>query len=150
MRKYFLLSAVALMAATTANATTDYAEVTAKATIQVAGTISCTDFNFGTIVVKNQNEESVLEVQYNSSYPSGDILSVSNPAGSECSNNLTIGGYQDYTNIDIPTVILKNGDNEMSATFEAANNDGLTGILTIPANVKAGEYTGSITITATY
>ena len=33
MRKYFLLGAVALMAATSANATTDYAEVTARATI---------------------------------------------------------------------------------------------------------------------
>ena len=36
MRKYFLLSALALMISGTANATTDYAEVTAKSTIEVA------------------------------------------------------------------------------------------------------------------
>jgi len=55
MRKYFLLSAIALLAATNVNATTDYAEVTARAKIEVANTFECDDVDWGTIVVKAEN-----------------------------------------------------------------------------------------------
>jgi len=60
MRKYFLLSAVALLATSTANATTDYAEVTAKATIEVATEFTCDEINWGTIVVKANNPDFTL------------------------------------------------------------------------------------------
>ena len=62
MRKYFLLGATVLLAVNTANATTDYAEVTAKATIEVARQFECTDFDFGTIVIKENNPETTVVI----------------------------------------------------------------------------------------
>ena len=144
MRKYFLLSAAALLAASAANATTDYAEVTARATIEVAGTFSCSNMDFGTIVVKQNNEISVVSLPSQSFLQTtkiGDIISVSDSTSSICDTN---------ENISVPpTVTLSNGTDTLSSTvFSSANI--IYGSLSIPANVKAGEYTGSFTATITY
>ena len=159
MRKYFLISAVALMAATSANATTDYAEVTAKATIEVAGTISCTDLDFGTIVVKQNNADSIVntfvgtdenEDFISASSKTGDIISVSGASPAHCSYT---DDYHTSSGIDIPTSVTLSGSNgSMTATLKMSDESWfyIEGTLTIPAHVKAGEYTGTFTVTATY
>ena len=153
MRKYFLLSAIALMAATTANATTDYAEVTAKATIQVAGTFSCTNMNWGTIVVKQGNAEAIIEstTGLNAYTESSDILSITGASYATCS------GYENQEDeiFNLPTSVTLTNDNGDTMTYRPANelvsgDSNITGTLIVPPNVKAGEYTGSFTVTHTY
>ena len=147
MRKYFLLSAVALLAATSANATTDYAEVTAKATIEVATKFSCDELNWGTIVVKQDNEEFLI-LQDGSS-TSDDLISISG-------NGLTSCSYDDLSDVSFPetnyeNVILTNdnGDEiELTEVYSFDNEIGTT--LVIPDNVQPGEYEGHFTITLTY
>ncbi|MBE6450505.1 MAG: hypothetical protein E7016_00900 [Alphaproteobacteria bacterium] len=155
MRKYFLLSAVALMAATTANATTDYAEVTAKATIEVANELSCTEMNWGKIVVKQNNAETILEMGFNSQvspkYGQGaDILSTSGyPAAS--TTNCTGVDFDTTTPTYPSQVPLKAEGKTKTLTLEPGyESNSFYGYLTIPANVESGEYTGSFTVTVTY
>ncbi|MBE6450662.1 MAG: hypothetical protein E7016_01715 [Alphaproteobacteria bacterium] len=144
MRKYFLLSAVALLATSTANATTDYAEVTAKATIEVATEFTCDEINWGTIVVKANNPDFTL---YTDSLETPEILSITD-------YNLNGTCYKNGTPY--------NGEFEGSTTLKNANGDELGtyaswttdypfhSVLSIPANVKAGEYTGAFTVSVTY
>jgi len=134
MRKYFLLSAVALLATSTANATTDYAEVTAKATIEVAGTFDCPEIDFGKIVVKQNNAESRV---YEGG-PEGDIISVEkNPELLQCTFNsekIDLVAHMSLTNPEAPGKVI-------TLNYEG----GYT--LIIPANITAGEYTGTTTMT---
>ncbi|MBE6450388.1 MAG: hypothetical protein E7016_00295 [Alphaproteobacteria bacterium] len=58
MRKYFLLSAVALMAATSANATTAYTSLEAEVKIEYAVKFDCEKMDFGTIVVNSMLGEN--------------------------------------------------------------------------------------------
>ncbi|MBQ8870803.1 MAG: DUF4402 domain-containing protein [Alphaproteobacteria bacterium] len=154
MRKYFLLSAVALIISGTANAATDYAEVTAKATIEVAGTFTCSDLDFGTIVVKQGNEEfdiSSFDLNEGVTYDNYAI-SISGFNPSECAYS---GGYDAGDDGTFPpiTSYLRNANGDsllFSADFQNFYGGELHGTLTIPANVKAGEYTGSFTVTLTY
>ncbi|MBE6450510.1 MAG: hypothetical protein E7016_00930 [Alphaproteobacteria bacterium] len=150
MRKYFLISAVALLATSTANATTDYAEVTAKATIEVAGSLNCDDMDFGTIVVKQNNKAATIRLHLTNdfdprvSYDSDDILSVADINPANCDN---------IVDRNLPTAIpLTNGSGaKMLVTdFDIMDDAVICGTLNIPANVKAGEYTGSFTATTTY
>ncbi|MBQ8870062.1 MAG: DUF4402 domain-containing protein [Alphaproteobacteria bacterium] len=138
----------------TANATTDYAEVTAKATIEVAGTIDCTDLNFGTIVMKQNNKDSVLTLDYNNvdeevtSTLTEDLLSVSNASVAVCR-------MEDPTKFKIPTSVILTGANGSMTVSLTTQDTGTTasrilGSLSIPTDVKAGEYTGSFIVTYTY
>ncbi|MBE6451469.1 MAG: hypothetical protein E7016_05855 [Alphaproteobacteria bacterium] len=149
MRKYFLLSAVALLATSTANATTDYAEVTAKATIQVAGTLECNggEVDYGTIVVKQDNEEFVID--YYGESTSEDFISMSGEGNiSSCAP----GGSGEYLNNFTASTELTSAEGNKLSLNAYINKDSeeLLTELTIPANVKAGEYTGSFTVTYTY
>ncbi|MBQ8870400.1 MAG: hypothetical protein IJ019_03390 [Alphaproteobacteria bacterium] len=146
MRKYFLLTAVALIAATTANATTDYAEVTAKATIEVAGTFSCSKINYGNIVVKQKNRAfSILahDLSSDGGY-ADDLISITgaNNAVSTCTATIpdSVGGYVELTN--------SNGD-KIGVEYHGENTTNLYSFISIPAEVKAGEYEGSFTLTLT-
>ncbi|MBE6451812.1 MAG: hypothetical protein E7016_07645 [Alphaproteobacteria bacterium] len=155
MRKYFLLSAVALLATTTANATTDYAEVTAKATIQVARTLECSSnvLQCGTIVVKQNNKEMTLFCGAPSELADllpplpEDIISVSDTNTLDCPNaNFGVNGTE------ISTIDLTSGNNKMEfsvAGETVADKDYIAGRLTIPSQVQPGEYTGSFTVTVT-
>ena len=153
MRKYFLLSAAALMVATSANATTDYAEVTARATIEVAGTLDCTDMDFGTIVVKSGRTESTVvnmgpqmcasEAEYDEKH----VLSVS---GEGCAAFCNSDGYMigDEATFNVPASVKLTGTNgslDVALTSDASGAVG--GALTIPADVKAGDYEGHFTVT---
>ncbi|MBE6451778.1 MAG: hypothetical protein E7016_07465 [Alphaproteobacteria bacterium] len=154
MRKYFLLSAVALLATSTANATTDYAEVTAKATIEVAGTFSCSPINYGTIVVKQGNEAFVID-EYGTS-TSDDLISAGNSSvHSMCSSDSEPEDYYLAENQTFDDVVLtnKNGDIITLINVHAGAESSASSIyvsLKIPADVKAGDYTGSFTVTKTY
>ena len=153
MRKYFLLTAAALLAASTANATTDYAEVTARAKIEVANQHTCSNLDFGTIVVKKDNPEITLYTMMNSgsgvniSYDNrGDVISISGDTPLTC--NWDASQQPD-------------GDGDTHAELTNANGDKMDLIiywgggstearLIIPANVKAGVYEGSFTFTMVY
>ena len=145
MRKYFLLSAVALLATSTAFATTDYAEVTAKATIEVATKLDCGSINFGTIVVKQDNEPSTVTVGMydDDSYTTtGDVLSVSGQNGG--TNCWTTAG-------NFPTSVTISDENSNTMQIDIKMNSSyntLGGTLHIPGNVNAGTYEGSFTVTS--
>ncbi|MBQ8871093.1 MAG: hypothetical protein IJ019_06955 [Alphaproteobacteria bacterium] len=137
----------------TANATTDYAEVTAKATIEVAGTISCSDMNFGTIVVKQNNAETTISygdgLEY-THYDKTSILSVTNVSNSLCSTLST-----EDTGVDYPDSIELKADGKSTKLIyyplmDIEDAPMFYGDLEIPAQVQAGEYTGSFTVTHTY
>ena len=157
MRKYFLLSAVALMAATTANAETNYAEVTASAEVELASSFSCGDLHFGKLVIKKINEESYITFDGPDGYYSyGDILSDGADTGfnSGCSE---IDNY-DTANITIPDVELTADGVDTKLTLSELNvgeydeergHHYISGKLNIPANVKAGYYSNSFTIMST-
>ncbi|MBQ2810955.1 MAG: hypothetical protein IJF12_02175 [Alphaproteobacteria bacterium] len=155
MRKYFLLSAVALMISGTANATTDYAEVTAKATIEVANILSCTEMDWGKIVVKDDNEGLVIDSSCAST--SDDLISVSKndmsakctvPASGSFSDSDLDGGVFS----DITLTGTKGGTLTVTEPYMVTQDtfSAIYANLNIPANVVADEYTGSFTFTYTY
>ncbi|MBE6451809.1 MAG: hypothetical protein E7016_07630 [Alphaproteobacteria bacterium] len=147
MRKYFLLGAVALLATTSANATTDYAEVTAKATIEVAGTFECDDIDYGTIVVKQGNEQISIGTAdgCNDVNDTWDLISASCTSVSpKCTHIEAHNSGTDY-NIELSNA---NGDKIDLEVYDAI--DQLSTMLHIPANVKPGDYTSSFTLTRTY
>ena len=158
MRKYFLLSAVALMAATSANATTDYAEVTAKATIEVANELNCWDLNWGTIVVKQNNQAFTLD---SASSTSEEVMAqvirydedgyfICNGIGSDTADyNLpdTVTLTSDNAGTPLTLRILTPGPESMGI------DDGSVVIyseLSVPANVKPGYYESQFTVSFTY
>ncbi|MBE6451021.1 MAG: hypothetical protein E7016_03540 [Alphaproteobacteria bacterium] len=152
MRKYFLISAVALLSIGTANATTDYAEVTAKATIEVANEVDCGEVNWGTIVVKQNNSDILLQMNpYTGEVTSGsdDVISVTDSDSAVCS---TMDGNFDWDGIsELPSVTLRaEGEIQTLTYVPVGDMTSLAGKLTIPANVKAGTYTGSFTVSVTY
>ncbi|MBE6450514.1 MAG: hypothetical protein E7016_00950 [Alphaproteobacteria bacterium] len=136
MRKYFLLSAVALLAATSANAKTDYAEVTAKATIEVATKYGCDELNLGKIVVKKNNAEFTFSEADQSD---DNLISVENNIlDLHCEGPLDpIIANIDLKNPDAPDKVIKLNYDGISAWYT----------VTIPANITAGEYSGTITMT---
>ena len=148
MRKYFLLSAVALLVTTSANATTDYAEVTARATIEVANTMECSDWNWGTIVVKQKNAEFTIDSD--GTTESKDVISYDNGGQDSlvtCTSSNTLLWPDGLALSDIT---LTSGSNKITIKNVYAYLSFINGTLSIPANVKAGEYTGSFTVTHTY
>ena len=153
MRKYFLISAVALLAATSANATTDYAEVTARATIEVATTMDCTDVDFGTIVVKQNNAASTvtMDADMGKVYGDGDILSIDSDETFFSCNN---GDGMPITGIDLSfpsSIVLSNGNGgEMTVDFSINGAESIDAVLHIPAKVQSGDYTETFTVTYTY
>ena len=147
MRKYFLFSAVALMISSTVNATTDYAEVTAKATIEVAGTFECSDLDFGTIVVKQNNQSASVSLEDldNGDIAYDDIISYKDYSWAHCSHSNYLDG---------PTSVTLRGtntDNVINVSrIDISGDNTIDATLNIPAKVVADEYTGSFTVTATY
>jgi len=146
MRKYFLLSAVALLATTTANATTDYAEVTAKATIEVVREVTCGDLNFGTIVVKQNNEASTITLGVNSPTINGNgIISSTTQYAPFCDLNLAMNANMP----DSVTLTNENGETMTVNNIGVTNDEQIAATLNIPSNVSAGTYTGSFTLVYT-
>ncbi|MBE6451818.1 MAG: DUF4402 domain-containing protein [Alphaproteobacteria bacterium] len=156
MRKYFLLSVAALMMTTSANAKTDYAEVTAKATIEVAGSLVCDNLNFGTIVVKQGNAPSTVTTDDATNTFTGDIISVSAKEGEKlgygyCHPSSDPENFGVEITLSDTQVVLKDTDGHtMTADINNGNGSMITGTLNIPGNVTAGTYTGTYTVTYNY
>jgi len=147
MRKYFLLSAVALLATSTANATTDYAEVTAKATIEVATKFSCDNIDYGTIVVKQNNASFVIDAELGVVDDTNSLISWSGDWGITGVSTCSITFDDDFD--ENVTLKNNNGDNITLNVYNRLGDPFLISTLTIPAQVKPGEYTGSFTVTVT-
>ena len=154
MRKYFLLGAVAMLATSTANATTDYAEVTAKATIEVASGDLCPGSLTRGFVIKQNNSEIIANAtdRYGAvSSSSSDLISISE---TDMSSNGEGFLYCDFVtdNITVPdSVPLKNGEKSIIFRPEADMDSGtIYGSYTIPANITSGDYIGTFTVTQTY
>ena len=139
MGKYFLLSAVALMLTSNANATTDYAEVTAKATIEVAEQFECDEIDFGTIVVKQGNEEFTI----GDISTGGDVSHIDDIISWRGGNTYAYCTGMNTEDIERFTTELTNAAGDtISLIIESSDGNALQSDITIPANVEAGEYTG--------
>ena len=155
MRKYFLLSAIALLAASNTNAATDYANIELTAKVEHANTLTCTPLNFGTIVLSS-NEAG--EVQFNtyteSAGPSGSVLSVTGKSGGTCKSNIELesaGWSYEIENY------LSRIDDDIGADslmlfaqptiLEDKKTLYLEGTLTVFEGFSDGDYIGSMTLT---
>ncbi|MBQ2811499.1 MAG: hypothetical protein IJF12_04950 [Alphaproteobacteria bacterium] len=146
MRKYFLLSAVALLATTSANAATDYANMDISVNITYATKINCTqDLSFGQVVIDanatGEQYVDMIEDGFISDKSSG-VVSVENSHAGSCDFNLP-------QNLNGKTIELDGGvDGDLlpSVTLHAFDNY-LSGRLNIPENyVSGGDYSATITI----
>ena len=143
-----------MLATTTANATTDYAEVTAKATIEVANTIECTDLDWGTIVVKQNNQPFTLDSLHPDT-PQTDVISYDNNKGSmTCTASSDAQGTLPSYPANL-TLTANNGGEPIALRLspDTVEFDGFFAIesaLDFPANVKAGDYEAKFTLTLTY
>ncbi|MBE6450848.1 MAG: hypothetical protein E7016_02660 [Alphaproteobacteria bacterium] len=153
MRKYFLLFAVALLVTSNVNATTDYAEVTAKATIEVANKIECSNLNFGKIVVKKNNEATTVistpdDGMGDEVVLSKDILSHTGMSSVYCEDAAMAMDQLGYS--FPPTVTLTGTGGNLTAKLSSVSYGKIEGQLSIPNNVTGGDYTGSFTVSFTY
>ena len=163
MRKYFLLSAVALLTATNVNATTDYANIVASANIEYSNEVSCTEMKFGNIVLKNNKEDAYVYLG-NSVGTSANVLSVTGAQSAVCTSTMDYPGenywiidFADENNVRSAYLYHEDFDNEtgvgtmLSITDIMGEPDGyIYGKLQIPAGTPSGQYTGSIKIQFTY
>ncbi|MBE6451768.1 MAG: DUF4402 domain-containing protein [Alphaproteobacteria bacterium] len=156
MKKYFLISAVAILAATNVNAAQyqGYATLTAGAEIKRANEITCTVLNFGTIIVK---EDEYGEVYWNSDETigySGGVVSVDGAELAECSvpmgddYTLTL----DQSTLQFDEILVCSEDEKcLLAEIEAVGVDGkIGGFLHIDSDTPAGSYVGNVTVTTIY
>ncbi|MBE6450687.1 MAG: hypothetical protein E7016_01840 [Alphaproteobacteria bacterium] len=159
MRKYFLLSAVALMISGTANA--DNASLTAEvyAKIEHVNQITCSPLDFGTIYLKKNNAESVLSAS--DFTPSGDIISVFGGSAGYCSgisseDGVNIVGWGRTEGMDDQSgkfyFLTGNSDEEYAYIDNISiNSDGyIWADLHIPANFPTATLDTTISLTVTY
>ncbi|MBE6451427.1 MAG: hypothetical protein E7016_05635 [Alphaproteobacteria bacterium] len=161
MRKYFLLSAVALMAATNVMAENYGGTVEVNAKIEKVTKMDCTPLNFGTIYLTNNNAESRVYLDSeNGTTFDGDVVRVVDATHATCTN-LTNYVYDEEgdTDVNVTTLILPDriyltgaisedvGDPAYVTDINTGFND-VYGTLVIPALMNAGTLTGSFTITA--
>ncbi|MBQ2811286.1 MAG: DUF4402 domain-containing protein [Alphaproteobacteria bacterium] len=151
MRKYFLTTAVALLAATNVTGY-DTGSVNVNANIINITEVDSNPLNFGNIFVTENNEAGTVVISSATGEPAvtGGVRKVTN--ASAATFNLSSDEMLSATP-DIPSeVTLKNGDKSLSVTGISIIGlvDGgvaLGGTLNIPSSVPAGEYTGNITVT---
>ena len=166
MRKYFLISTVALMTATNVNAIADSGTVQVKAQVNMVNTMSCSAMDFGTIYLKAGNAFSTLS--FDDTFwveTTGDIISYSQPTPSTC----TLSGEYDSVGYDLH-ILGSNGLNIVELNGGTGEEDGESGMsawideigaqvstssglsmdlygkLNIPANFTGGSLTGSFTV----
>ncbi|MBQ8869822.1 MAG: DUF4402 domain-containing protein [Alphaproteobacteria bacterium] len=163
MRKYFLLSAIALLATSTANAD-NYAEIEMTAKITEADSITCSPLNFGHIVLDNKNDgnEGNIKILFDDFEITDNgggkrIVAVNGSSAAICdiSNSSTIT-FPNDAKITGPNGDLTVGD--FQAYYDEYTGDvyRIGATLYIPGSADtemeslAGEYTGSFTLTVTY
>ncbi|MBE6451275.1 MAG: hypothetical protein E7016_04855 [Alphaproteobacteria bacterium] len=151
MRKYFLLSAVALMVATNVNAES-YVQgsITAEARLVSATGLDCSDLNFGTIVTKaNRTQVSRVITDLDTNEFTGDIIDVINPGyGAYCQ----IDGSDATPSFETQRIMLyhESGSGYVNLKIETGADYYLRGELSIPQTAPDGLYTGTVTVVATY
>ena len=159
MRKYFLLSAIALLATSTANAD-NYAEIEMTAKITEANSITCSPLNFGHIVLDNKNvsNDGSIKILFDgfeiTDHGSGKrIVAVNDSSAAICdiSNGSTIT-FPDNAKITGPNVDLLVGDFQAYYDSEMGDVYRIGATLYIPGEMESlsGNYTGSFTVTTTY
>ena len=149
MRKYFLTSAVALMAATNVSASTSYYDsIYVTADIITAERIDCENIEFGEITVLKNNES--FEISWDGSSTSQDFISLTGNGYIKCKD------HEGNSIDDVNTVILQggvaqlctDGGNCALSVRHMAGDAGLT--LSIPENVVPDHYQATVILTATY
>ena len=162
MRKYFLLSIVALLATSNVNATTDYfsGTVTASATVTRTTEISCTPLNFGTVYIQSGEYGWVKLNKMDYTETSESVTKV---IGESHSAKCTVGEYKDdamISNVDFGTtygeimLTTSNGDTGVSVMsleyIDSGNELYIYGTLDISQDAVGGTYEGSMTVLITY
>ncbi|MBQ8869967.1 MAG: hypothetical protein IJ019_01160 [Alphaproteobacteria bacterium] len=153
MRKYFLLSAAALMIATNANAGTGYAEVTANATIEYVSQMECSDLSFGKILLINDGQP--ISLTRHSSEDANDqtpnILSVSGSGLASCTlQGATISDFDIENKVEL---YLASGEIlNLSIYRDEISGDTISFSSQLSSTdfPLDGEYTGSFTVFVTY
>ncbi|MBQ2810656.1 MAG: hypothetical protein IJF12_00630 [Alphaproteobacteria bacterium] len=151
MRKYFLLSAVALLAATNVNAgITDAGKIDVSATITRVNTYSCTPLNFGNIAIANDTSGWVELQAHAPEDPletSSSVISVEEYSLAYCLTN-DENVYEDLTTWSVPsTVELSDGTDTLYATI-TVDTKYIGGRLEIDEYLDSADtFTGSFYIT---
>ncbi|MBQ2810926.1 MAG: hypothetical protein IJF12_02020 [Alphaproteobacteria bacterium] len=162
MRKYFLLSAVAMLVATNVNAATNVnGNVEIQAKIEHVNQITCSPLNFGTIYIKSNNALSTISLDGSNYTTTGDVVTVQNAIGGYCTD-IDKGGTTTFNLIDIETeggsVYLtgarsseETGDQEAWVSDIVITDTGdVNGKLWIPENFPAATLEGSFTFVGAY
>ncbi|MBE6451452.1 MAG: hypothetical protein E7016_05770 [Alphaproteobacteria bacterium] len=143
MKKYLLLFLFTFLT-TVANATTDYAEVTATATIEVAEVIQCENsvLNFGDLAIKSGNKASTVTVGSTTS-STGDVIATKNTSTATCSDSTL-----DWDSVGDVTLTSKDTTDTLTmSNIGLDGNNNVTATLYIPENTDSGTYTGTFTVT---
>ena len=151
MRKYFLLSTIALLAATNVNAA-NYAqdELVVNAEVAYAVDLNCSALDFGKIIMKvNSTQDSTVTIFDDVDGFTGDILDVQDGAQAVCED---VSGEGHMGTIEDTSVVLshESTEDQLSATITQTYDLWLGGTLTIPAGSPSGKYTGTVTVTSTW
>ncbi|MBE6451454.1 MAG: hypothetical protein E7016_05780 [Alphaproteobacteria bacterium] len=143
MSKYFVLILAFMLASTNVNATTDYAEVTAKATIEIAEVIQCPvdKISFGVITVKLNNTSSTVTIGDGQTTFTGDVISVSGEKAANCGNV-----DLNWNNVAV-TITNEEDDALIINNFKVDSSYNIGGTLHIPPQAGAGSYTGTFMVT---
>ena len=152
MGKYFLLSAVALLAANNANADNSSITVEAHAKIEHVSEITCSPLDFGTIYLKKNNVESIVHLN---DTPEGDVVHVSGNSPSRCEgieDGATIIGFNDDSEGVYCYADAFNPDEEALCIRNIRMNfeDYIFADLYIPANFPEATFDTTIQFTIAY
>ncbi|MBQ8870779.1 MAG: DUF4402 domain-containing protein [Alphaproteobacteria bacterium] len=159
MRKYFLLSAVVMLVATNANATSESATFQAKAQVNMVNYVTCSDLDFGTIYLKTDNEPSTLTIPAMGSgliEKTGDITTYTGGEAAECTFSSTFNTIDENWSIITDDYLQLDGGEgddmhatitDMTVYFDTNQKARIGGTLNIPRGFSGGTLTGTYTFT---
>ncbi|MBE6451360.1 MAG: hypothetical protein E7016_05290 [Alphaproteobacteria bacterium] len=157
MRKYFLTTAVALLATSTANAEALNSTVQVNAKVEYVTDMTCTPLNFGTIYLKSGNSKSTLDLEFMGT--TGNIVEVTGASVGKCNFNPVYDDDGVYVN---PNYIISGLMEELDRLSLYDNGEDIVAYvdnirvhgdgniyaqLTIEGDVPAQSYSGSFSIT---
>jgi len=151
MRKYFLLSAVVMLATTSANAG-QYTQLNVSADVEVMTEISCSPLSFSTIKVSDWFEGGYFSISAD-----GDELSTTNDSGVIEFSGATRGACKNVNMEQGEISFNLSGENTgdtLSGTIESyylnegEKNTFFGGSVYIPADVASDKYYAEVLITS--
>ncbi|MBE6451830.1 MAG: hypothetical protein E7016_07740 [Alphaproteobacteria bacterium] len=162
MRKYFLLSAAAILAANTANAATaaGVATVQVSAEVTPVSTVSCTELKFGNILLESDWTSFVIDTDRGCGAQCGtDVIDVIGHQNASCTfSTVNVDDYNDAT-VSVPSGVTLSGDNGRTLTVGIEPFGGNEIMGTIDEDVEVfdggpsgifGKYSGSFIATLVY